>query len=507
MPGGCEKACRVLWMNGGEVVQGTDNDSVFDQSAFVGRGRPSFSIAALPSAVLMIDLWTEAVRSLEPHVKPAHRERWLAPIECVSISDGRIVLRAPNRYCKEWFEDNFLPRILQDLEARTAQRFRIEFQVLDAESGSPPAADPRSEGVPTPVARVPTPAPLPDLQPRFTFDRFVVGPTNQFAHAAARMVADAPASRWNPLFVYGGVGLGKTHLLHAIGHELHRQRPDWRISSVTCERFVTDFIGAMMNQRRQAGTNLMEDFRTRYRERPDVLLVDDIQFLSNKDSSQDEFFHTFNALHYAHKQIVLTCDKLPQELPGLEDRLRSRFTWGLIAEVETPDLETRVAILKRKAEIEGVVLPDDVALYLGTHIKSNVRELEGALLRLAARASFASRPITIEIAREALAKLLTTSPTGITIETIQREVAAYFDVKLHDLKGPKRHRGISHPRMVAMYLARKLTPMSYPEIGNRFGGKDHSTVISAVRKIERLVGEDPTVRSVVATIENHLRQT
>jgi len=250
----------------------------------------------------------------------------------------------------------------------------------------------------------------------------------------------------------------------------------------------------------------MEDFRARYRTAPDVLLVDDIQFLSNKDSSQDEFFHTYNALHYAHKQIVLTSDKLPAELPGVEDRLRSRFTWGLIAEVETPDLETRVAILKRKAEAEKVILPDEVALYLAAHIKTNVRELEGALLRLAARASFNAQEISIELARDALAKLLAHAPTGLTIEAIQREVAGYFDVKLHDLKGPKRHRAIAHPRMVAMYLARKLTNMSFPEIGGRFGGKDHSTVISAVRKIERLCGEDPTVRSVVGTLEGRLRQ-
>jgi len=261
-----------------------------------------------------------------------------------------------------------------------------------------------------------------------------------------------------------------------------------------------------MNQRRSSSVNLMEDFRARYRTAPDVLLVDDIQFLSNKDSSQDEFFHTFNALHYAHKQIVLTSDKLPAELPGVEDRLRSRFTWGLIAEVETPDLETRVAILKRKAEQDSVNLPDDVALYLAAHIKTNVRELEGALLRLAARASFQNQQISVELARDALAKLIANTPTGLTIETIQREVATYFDVKLHDLKGPKRHRAVAHPRMVAMYLARKLTNMSFPEIGSRFGGKDHSTVISAVRKIERLCVEEPTVKSVVSTLESHLRQ-
>jgi len=459
----------------------------------------------------MNELWTEAVRSIEPMVKPAHRDLWLRPIECVGIDDGRIRLRAPNRYHKEWFEDNFLPPILRDLESRAQRTFIVDFEVAD-ETGSAaerplseaPVISPSVEDAPR--TRTPRPAPPPNLVTRYTFDKFVVGPTNQFAHAAARMVAEAPASRWNPLFIYGGVGLGKTHLLQAIGHEIHRQHPDWVITFVSCEGFVTDFIGSMMNQKRQSGTNLMEEFRTRYREHPDVLLVDDIQFLSNKDSSQDEFFHTFNALHYAHKQIVLTSDKLPAELPGIEDRLRSRFTWGLIGEVEMPDLETRVAILKRKAEFEKVNLPDDVALYLAAHVKTNVRELEGALLRVAARASFQGLPISLELARDALQKLLANTPTGLTIESIQREVAAYFDIKLHDLKGPKRHRAVAHPRMIAMYLSRKLTAMSFPEIGSRFGGKDHSTVISAVRKIERLCAEEPTVRSVVNTIETHLRQ-
>jgi chromosomal replication initiator protein len=448
----------------------------------------------------MLELWTEAVRSIEPLIKPAHRDLWLRPIECVGIGDGHIRLRAPNRYHKEWFEDNFLPSILKDLESRANQSFIVDFEVSeDAVAVAPPTREFRAPPPPPPVQ-------TPDLVSRYTFEKFVVGPTNQFAHAAARMVAESPASRWNPLFIYGGVGLGKTHLLHAIGHEIHQQRPDWKISFVTCERFVTDFIGSMMHQKRQGGSSSMEDFRARYRNAPDVLLIDDIQFLSNKDSSQDEFFHTFNALHYAHKQIVLTSDKLPAELPGVEDRLRSRFTWGLIAEVETPDLETRVAILKRKAEVDKVNLPDDVALYLAAHVKTNVRELEGALLRLAARASFSGDPISLELARDALAKLIANTPTGLTIEGIQREVASYFDVKLHDLKGPKRHRAISHPRMIAMFLARKLTNMSFPEIGSRFGGKDHSTVISAVRKIERLCGEDPTVRSVVGTLESHLRQ-
>jgi chromosomal replication initiator protein len=459
----------------------------------------------------MFELWTEAVRSIEPLVKPAHRDLWLRPIECVGMDDGHIRLRAPNRYNKEWFEDNFLPSILKDLETRAQRTFSVEFEVTPeataktAEETGAPGQRPTRAGRPASMS-----VPPPDLVNRYTFDRFVVGPTNHFAHTAARMVAEAPASRWNPLFIHGGVGLGKTHLLHAIGHEIHRQHPDWRVTFATGEKFVTEFIGSLMNQRRtSAGSsagNSMEDFRTRYRTAPDVLLVDDIQFLSNKDSSQDEFFHTFNALHYAHKQIVLASDKLPAELPGVEDRLRSRFTWGLIAEVETPDLGTRVAILKRKAELEKVDLSEEAALYIAAHVNTNVRELEGALSHLAARASFQNQPISMDLVHAVLAKLVAVAPTGLTVEIIQRDVAAYFDVKLPDLKGPRRHRVVAHPRMVAMYLTRKLTNMSYPEIGSRFGGKDHSTVISAVRKIERLCAEDAAVRSVVDTIESRLRQ-
>ncbi|MCG5054049.1 MAG: chromosomal replication initiator protein DnaA [Myxococcales bacterium] len=461
----------------------------------------------------MIELWGEAVRSIEPMVKPLHRSMWLKPIECVSIEDGRIRLRAPNRYHKEWFEDHFLPSILKDLQGRTQTTFTVEFVIEeDAAAATPktgpaglaPEGSPASVATRSPTVELPSRAKPPNLLTRYAFEKFVVGPTNRFAHSAALSVAESPGEKYNPLFIYGGVGVGKTHLLQAIGHEIYRQHPEWNVVFVTCERFVTDFISSLMN-RGGGGGSQMEEFRARYREFPDVLLIDDIQFLSNKDSSQDEFFHTFNALHYAHKQIVMTCDKLPSEVAGLEDRLRSRFTWGLIAEVGTPDMETRVAIVKRKAELDRIELPDDVALFIGTAIKTNVRDLEGALARVSARASFESRPLTLELAQDALKNIVASSPVGLTIEAVQREVATYFSIKLADLKGPKRHRAVAHPRAVAMYLARKLTSMSYPEIGSRFGGKDHSTVISAVRKIERLVKEDPAQRSIVNTLESHLR--
>ena len=452
----------------------------------------------------MIELWGEAVRSIEERVKPANRDQWLRPIECLAISEGRIRLRAPNRYHKEWFEDNFLPSILENLQTRARTSFAVDFEVPEESPMPAKSQDAAGESVEEATPWRPTPA---GLDNRYTFERFVVGARNQFGHAAARMVASSPGSKYNPLFLYGGVGLGKTHLLHAIGHEIHRQHPDWRITVVTCEQFVTHFIRSMMNQRRQpSSVSLMEEFRSCYRETPDVLLVDDIQFIANKDSSQDEFFHTFNALHLAQKQIVLTCDKLPAELPGVEERLQSRFAWGLIAEIGHPDLETRVAILKRKAEIEKIALSGEVALAIGSVIRSNVRELEGALLQLSARSSITGRTIDKELAEEVLKDLVSATPQGLSIEAIQREVSTYFDVKLHDLRGPKRLQSVARPRMIAMYLARKLTGASFPEIGSRFGGKDHSTVISAVKKIEGLVAQDATLRSVVTTLEGHLRQ-
>jgi chromosomal replication initiator protein len=455
----------------------------------------------------MLALWGEAVRSVEERVKPTLRDQWLRPITLVGFEGSRIRLRAPNRYQKEWFEDHYLPAILSDLQVRTKTTYSVDFEVDEDTKESPSQVT--SETSRETEAAV---SPPKGLDSRYTFDKFVVGQTNQFAHAAARMVSTAPASKYNPLFIYGGVGLGKTHLLHAVGHEIHRQHPDWNITVVTCEQFVTSFIGSMLNQRRQsgagqgAGMNLMEEFRTRYREAPDVLLVDDIQFLSGKDSSQDEFFHTFNALHHAHKQIVLTCDKLPAELPGVEERLRSRFTWGLITEIGHPDLETRVAILKRKAELDGVALSDEVALTVASYVRSNVRELEGALIQLSARAALLGCSITKEFTEEILKSIASASPIGLSVEAIQREVASYFEVKLHDLKGPKRHRAVAHPRMIAMYLTRQLTSMSFPEIGSRFGGKDHSTIISAVRKIEKKIAEDPSLKSVISTLTARLRQ-
>ncbi len=457
----------------------------------------------------MTDLWGQAVRAVEEQVKPAHRALWLRPIKCVSMGNGRIRLQAPNRYHKEWFEDNLLPTILRDLRSRTQTAFQVDFEVPEEATVSPaPVAAPLT---PAPVRVLPRPLPAPqanrELDSRFGFDKFVVGPGNEFAHSAARMAAESPASRWNPLFIYGGVGLGKTHLLHAVGHEIARQHPDWTIRMVTCEQFVSGFIGSLVNQRKQTGPGSpMEQFRTRYREEPDVLLIDDIQFLSKKDSSQDEFFHTFNSLHHAHKQIVLTCDKLPSELTGIDERLTSRFASGLVVEIRRPDLETRAAIVRRKAELSNLQVPEDVVQVIASRVNTNVRQLEGALLHVSARATLCGQPLTREFADEVLRNLIATASPATTVDSIQREVANHFNVRVDDLRGPQRQRAIAHPRMVAMYLTRRLTSLSYPEIGERFGGKDHSTVINAVKKIERLVTEDAAVKSVVSRLEDRLRR-
>jgi len=451
-----------------------------------------------------IDLWEQTLQALEKLIKPHNFEMWLRPIVCDSVAEGSIHLRAPNRYIKEWFEDNYLPIVRQELSTRFASHHDITLSCDD----SAPAVVPAT---PRPAASVGA-APAPslahaappfataadnDLNARYDFDSFVVGPSNQLAYAAARAVAELPAAKYNPLFIYGGVGLGKTHLLCAIGNAVLARQPAARVAYLSSERFMNDYINHLRSNR-------MEDFRSRYRDRCDVLLMDDIQFIAGKDRTQDEFFHTFNALYDLNRQIVVTSDKYPHEIPDLEERLRTRFQWGLIADIQQPELETRVAILKKMADSEQIVLSDEVALYLAQHIKSNVRELEGSLIRLAAVASLQQIEISIPFAEQTLRQLLGARATSLTVETIQREVATYFSLKLVDLKSPRRHRAIAWPRQVAMYLARKLTGCSYPELGQRFGGKDHSTVIAACRKVTQLVDNDLSVRTTIEALERQL---
>ncbi|MFI5288147.1 MAG: chromosomal replication initiator protein DnaA [Polyangia bacterium] len=446
-----------------------------------------------------LELWETALSTLEGRIKPHNFEMWLRPIHCKGIDGHRITLSAPSKWIKEWFEDNYQEIVLDALRAQTSQEFEIIFDLSEPahEPALPAGGEATAPAIPAPVEKSEKSEPHSDLLAKYTFDAFVVGPSNQLAHAASRAVAEVPAGKYNPLFIYGGVGLGKTHLVHAIGHRLREKHPQWRIFYLKTETFMNEYINCIRNGK-------IDEFRRKYRERCDVLLMDDIQFLAGKDRTQEEFFHTFNSLFESHRQIVLTADKYPHEIPDLEDRLRSRFQNGLIADIQPPELETRIAILKKKADLDQIPLPDDVAIYLATNIKSNVRELEGLLLRVAAFAGLQEQPITIDFAKETLKNFLTQASHSLTVEAVQKEVASYFNVKLTDLKSPKRHQAIARPRQIAMYLARKLCKSSYPDLGQRFGGKDHTTVMSACRKIEELVQSDPKTRHTVEELERHL---
>jgi chromosomal replication initiator protein len=436
------------------------------------------------------ELWYRALAVLQERIKPHNFDMWLRPIICHSINNSQISLIAPNLYIKEWFEDNYLSIILEVIKNQTKKDFIVSFSVSEN-------LEVKKEDFV--VKNSPAPFILPcELNEKYTFDSFIVGPSNQLAHAASMAVSEYPAIKYNPLFIYGGVGLGKTHLLCAIGHELSKKNPSLRIAYLSSEKFMNEYINTVLH------SNKMEVFRTKYRDDCDVLLMDDIQFIAGKDRTQDEFFHTFNSLYDSQRQIVITADKYPKEIHDLEDRLRTRFQWGLIADIQQPELETRIAILKKKAGVENIILPNDVALFLASNIKSNVRELEGSLIRLAAFSSLSKSKIDIVSAKECLKDFLFQNMANISIESIQKEVSTYFGIKISEIKGAKRHKAVSRPRQIAMFLCRKLTKASFPEIGQRFGGKDHSTVISACKKIESLIEKDLSMKSTVEIIEKNI---
>jgi chromosomal replication initiator protein len=363
--------------------------------------------------------------------------------------------------------------------------------LAESQSDAPPIALGPDESVV--LEKIPAPEPiaanLPGLNPRYTFDSFIVGSSNQFAHAASRAVAELPSRSYNPLFIYGGVGLGKTHLMHAVGQYVLLHDRSVKLTYISSERFMNEMINAVRYDR-------VLDFRERYRS-VDVLLVDDIQFLAGKEGTQTEFFHTFNALYDSQKQIVLSSDRPPHEIPALEERLRSRFEWGLIADIQSPDLETKVAILKKKAETEAVPLPDNVAIYIAGKIKSNIRELEGSLIRLIAYASLTGQEITLPLAQEVLKNILDHDEKAVTIEIIQKFIADYYNLKLADLKSRNNSKSVARPRQIAMYLCKSLTHASLPEIGRSFGGKHHSTVIHSIRKVEVLRRKDGDFNTLI----------
>jgi chromosomal replication initiator protein len=459
--------------------------------------------------------WDEAVERLRERVSPQNYDMWLRPIELMSWDGAVLRLRAPNSYIRMWFESNFLPSIVKELADLGHEQVKVEFdpdsELRPAPEPDVPAEMPRGTA-PQAVVEVRAAEPTsssamtddepgivaPDtatLNPRYTFDTFVAGPSNQLAFAASQAAASSYPPKYNPVFICGGVGLGKTHLLHAIGHQQVANRPGARVVYISSERFMNEYVQAIR-------TGKMHEFRRNYREGIDVLLVDDVQFLAGKESTQDEFFHTFNALHETHKQIVMTADRKPHEISDIADRLRTRFAWGLLADIEPPELEVRIAILRKKAAVEAVNLPDDVALYIASAIKSNVRELEGALIRLAAYASLSKRRIDLEFAQETLGAALTRPREVITVESIIKAVASYYGLKPAEIKSDRRHKSLANPRAVAMYLSRNHTKDSYPDLARAFGGKHHTTVISAVQKIAERCKDDASLRSEIHAIES-----
>jgi chromosomal replication initiator protein len=439
-------------------------------------------------------LWNRCLRVLESELPMQQFNTWVRPLQVVE-RDGEIRLLAPNRYVVEWLGDNSLPRIKELI--REFAHGAIPDVVLDVgtRAGSIPDAANAANGIggglgslPSKARRV-APAVIGGrIAPEFTFDSFVEGKSNQLAKAAAVQVAGNPGRSYNPLFIYGGVGLGKTHLMHAVANEIKERNADARIAYVHSERFVSDMVKALQH-------NTINDFKTAYRTL-DALMIDDIQFFAKKDRSQEEFFHTFNALLESQQQVILTCDRYPKEVDGLEERLKSRFGWGLTVAIEPPELETCVAILMSKAAIANVDLPEEVAFFVAKRIRSNVRELEGALKRMVATSHFTGRPITLEFTKEALRDLLALQEKLVTVENIQKTVAEYYKIRIADLLSKRRSRSIARPRQVAMALAKELTNYSLPEIGDAFGGRDHTTVLHACRRVkelresERRIGED-----------------
>ena len=455
-------------------------------------------------------VWEEVLNIMAADLPERSFDAWLKDSRPVHLDGNTLYVEFPNEFTKDWVEARYVNPLTRTLRQVTNRDWDIKFTIPEGVKslGSPGAAGTRnapsgnwsqnrvqrSEEVP--------PAPPPRssvLNPRYTFDSFVVGNSNRFAHAASLAVAEGPAKAYNPLFIYGGVGLGKTHLMHAIGHYALEQNPNISVVYVTSETFTNDLISAI-------GKKSMVDFRNKYRN-ADILLIDDIQFVAGKESTQEEFFHTFNALYEANRQLVISSDRPPKDIPTLEERLRSRFEWGLTADIQPPDIETRIAILRKKAKDDNLVIDQEILSYIATHVQSNIRELEGALVRVTAHANLHNAPLSLETVAEALNDILK-APVHqpVTIEGIMEIVADYYAIKVSELKSKRRTRNITFPRQIAMYLARDLTDSSLPEIGQAFGGRDHSTVIHAVEKIESELKLDPSLHNTITELISLIRR-
>lgn len=443
-------------------------------------------------------LWDQTLTIIKAEMSEVSFNTWIKSCEPISISNDIIRISVPNSFTQDILEKRYKDLVANSIKSICSKLYKIEFLIAsDIKSDETSKED-------TPELKKNKAVLISDelsttLNPKYTFDSFVIGNSNRFAHAASLAVAEAPAKAYNPLFIYGGVGLGKTHLMHAIGHYILDSNPNARVEYVSSEKFTNELINAIKDDKN-------EEFRNKYRN-VDVLLIDDIQFIAGKERTQEEFFHTFNALHDANKQIILSSDRPPKEIPTLEDRLRSRFEWGLIADIQVPDFETRMAILKKKADVEKLNVANEVMVYIATKIKSNIRELEGALIRIVAYSSLTNKEITVDLASEALKDIISKKQgKNITISIIQDIVASYFNLRIEDLKSQRRTRNIAYPRQIAMYLSRKLTDMSLPKIGEEFGGRDHTTVIHAYEKISENLNTDESLQHTIEDITKKLTQ-
>ncbi|MGZ3475526.1 MAG: chromosomal replication initiator protein DnaA [Polyangiales bacterium] len=457
----------------------------------------------------MQDVWNGAIAELRTKM-PTTFDRWFSSVQFDGLTDGVLQLRAQNAFVRDFVTTHYLPVLKEKIRERTGLAIDVAW-AIDADLSSPVAEKPLDrQSVPPPppsssgeerisiVAPPVAPQPVAGLNPKYLFANFVVGASNELAHAAALAAAGAGSvRRYNPLFICGGTGLGKTHLLHAIGHHVHASRPGAKIVVVSAEAFTNEFISAIANKE-------MDAFRTRYRTQCDLLLMDDVHNLAGREQTQEEFFHPFNALHSADKQIVLTSDRYPHELERTTERLVSRFTWGLVADVQVPQLETRVAIVRKKAQLEQLEIDDEVAVLLAQAIRSNVRELEGALIRLAAQASILGRRIDLEFARSVLASTLPSRQQQVSVEDVVRAVCHHFNLRSSDLLGKDRHRSVAQARHVAIYLCRQRLKCSYPELGRHFGHRDHTSVMHAVKKVEALRATDAEIRGHIDAIERKL---
>ena len=432
---------------------------------------------------MLDNLWAQMLQSAGRRLPAAIVDSWVRPCRLLAIEGDHLRIAAPNQFSRNWLVEHHLDVLRGAAQECIGGDPRVSVEVDES-------LDSRSAAAPPSVSRTGVaPGTVEGLNPRYTFDSFVVGSSNQFAQAACQAVAELPSRAYNPLFIYGGVGLGKTHLLHAVGHQSAKLFPGLTVVYLSSERFTNELINAIRYDR-------TAEFRARYRT-IDLLLIDDIQFISGKERTQEEFFHTFNDLYESRKQIIVSSDSSPKDIPEIEERLRSRFEWGLIADIQPPDFETRVAILKKKAAIERVRVPDDVAYLIASRIKSNIRELEGSLTRMIAFCALTGREMSVDLAQEVLGELWGEEEKVITIDQIQRKVCDFFGIKVSDLKAQNRTKAVAFPRQIAMYLSRQLTHASLSEVGRAFGGKDHTTVLHAVDKVQTLLQDDPKLRKTI----------